>query len=375
MIRMRVVTALLAAGLLASQALAWGYKEHVQFVRLAAMRLLARDDAPEDLKQWLRASMPELRPMEAERDFFMTARIGGEPRGLEGMAWWTSRPDIHANTLPRDSTVEPFGVHERLLHYVDLELFHREQALRRYRHDLSGLPDLTDVVRDPTDPRFAKAGYLPFAVEHAYRQLVAAIREGRLRPAAPDDDDHAMRWAGYLAHYAADNTQPHHATLDYKSLSYFAYPAQAPNIHSEMEWRMNDDEKQDLPDLRAEFWEAFVASLDRVVDPAESSDPWLATLEVARHSYRALPLIGEAAMAAAGQKGTPLEPQGRAGPADTTAFFHHRGEIDGRETTVLQMKADQTALAVRRIERLWLAAWREATASNGGRAATGPSAP
>ena len=34
--------------------------------------------------------------------------------------------------------------------------------------------------------------------------------------------------------YAQDNTQPHHATADYKSESYFADKRRPPNVHSEM---------------------------------------------------------------------------------------------------------------------------------------------
>jgi hypothetical protein len=65
-----------------------------------------------------------------------------------------------------------------------------------------------------------------------------------------------MKWAGFLAHYVQDNTQPHHATEDYQSRSYFPKikdPKKAPNVHADIEYRMVDDEFNDYADLREEF--------------------------------------------------------------------------------------------------------------------------
>jgi hypothetical protein len=66
-------------------------------------------------------------------------------------------------------------------------------------------------------------------------------------------------------------------------------------------------------------------------------------------SYDALPLIGRAAA----QAGTKT-------PFDTEAFFRFRGQFMGREMSVLEMKAIQTAWAVRRIQTTWRRAWDEA---------------
>ena len=60
-------------------------------------------------------------------------------------------------------------------------------------------------------------------------------------------------------------------------------------------------------------------------------------------------------MAAAGQAGTPQKPVGKAGPMDTEKFFH----FSAHGTTVMQMKAQQQAVAVKRVQRLLRAAWDE----------------
>ena len=83
----------------------------------------------------------------------------------------------------------------------------------------------------------------------------------------------------------------------------------------------------------------------------------LQAIEVAMKSYRALPLIGEAAAAT-----THRETIGTKKPTlDTEKFFRFEGSIDGTPTTVLQMKAHQTAWAVARTERMLRAAWNAAS--------------
>ena len=84
------------------------------------------------------------------------------------------------------------------------------------------------------------------------------IRQGRLVDKAGQfpRDEHASKWAGFLAHYLQDNTQPQHATEDYRSASYFsANPRSAPNVHADVEYRLVDDEFEDYPALRAEFFD------------------------------------------------------------------------------------------------------------------------
>ena len=347
---------------LCSNASAWSTKEHILLTRLAASRLLASPDTPAEMKDWLRAAAPNLPDMDGAREFLFRARTGVFPRGVDGIPFWSVVPDLDAliNSGPpeRAKKVEPFGVPERMLHFIDLEFFMADESRRRFAPDLSNKPALDQIPRDPADPRFARAGMLPFRVEQCYAKLVESIRAGKLAdaPGQFPRDEHAAKWAGFLAHYVQDNTQPQHATADYKSASYFPQnPANAPNVHADMEYRLVDDEYADYPELRLALWEALVKALEQTEDPvAIDGDLFRSTLEVAHVSYDALPLIGEAAVRAYGAGG------GRPRDFDAEAFFNFRGRFRGRELTVLELKAGQMAWSVRRVEGLWLRAWKEA---------------
>ena len=327
---------------LAPRAEAWCYKEHIQFTRIAASRLIADPTTPPEMKAWLDRAIPGRLDMAGEREFFLHAHLGLNPKGFEtGLLHWAYDPDVHALNDPKDVKVEPFRAHERLMHFIDLEYFLAGPATRAYKADLSAKPKLADIPNDPSDPRFIQAGYLPLRIAHVYGELAKSIRA--------NDADKIDYFAGYLAHYVADNTQPHHATIDYKSQSYFKNRRNAPNVHAAMEYLMCDDEI-DQPALRAEFWPMFERELSSFPDPITTEDVFTATLEVASQSYDALPLIGQAAAGATG----------RDNKLDLTRFFHHRGLVDGNDQSVMEMKARQTAWAVKRIERVWRQAWAEA---------------
>ena len=354
--------------LAAPTASAWSTKEHILLTRLAASRLLADPGTPKEMKAWLRDAAPNLPDDEGNRAFLLHARVGIFPRNVDGIPYWAVIPDLEAlinSAAPgRGRVVEPFGVGERLLHFVDVELFMPDESRRRYAPDLSNKPKLADIPRDPADPRFQRAGMLPFRVEQCYEKLVEAVRAGRLndKPGQFPRDEHAAKWAGYLAHYVQDNTQPHHATVDYKSASYFADPLSAPNVHADMEFRLVDDEFRDYPELRRAFWEALTHALDTTKDTVGTEgDLFRQTLEVSLASYDALPLIGQAAAAAYGASAID---GGRPKPSefDANTFFGFRGTYQGAELSLLELKARQMAWAVRRTEQLWLRAWREATA-------------
>ncbi|MGH7177598.1 MAG: hypothetical protein ACREJC_09480 [Tepidisphaeraceae bacterium] len=336
---------------------AWSYKEHIQFARIAATRLIDDPSTPPAMKDWLKQAVPKRFDMAGEEDYFRHTRIGLEPRGYEaGILHWAYMPDVHAFKDPPDSKVQPLGLHEKQMHFIDLELFLTGDVKREYRDDLSGKPSLASIPRDIHDSRYAQAGVLPLRIEYCSDQLVKSIRDKRLLPTSRDDHDNAVYWAGYLAHYAADNTQPHHATIDYKSASYFKNPRKAPNVHAAVEYMMCDDEKNDYPALRGEFWPLFVRQLDEFSDPVTTDDPFQATLEVAMTSYDALPLIGNAATSAT----RPGKPGVKTDVIDIAEFFHFRGTVAGKQQSVMEMKARQTAWAVKRIERLWLQAWKDA---------------
>jgi hypothetical protein len=347
----------------AAPALAWSTKEHILLTRIAAGRLTAHPETPPQMRQWLLKAIGD-KPLDlaAERSYFLDQRVGAFARGADGLMFWAAYPDLAAMADKADRKIEPFGVNEQKLHFIDVEFFHPDAARRRFADDLSARPKLEDFPKNLSDERYERAGMLPFAVEHHYGLLVRAIRNGRLddKPGQWPRDDHAARWAGCLAHYLQDNTQPHHSTEDYQSKSYFRKvapdPRRSPNVHSDLEYRLVDDERQDYPELRQELWELFVKALDDFKDPIETDDPWRATLEVALLSYEALPMIGRAAVAAYPNAGP-----GGSGRWDAAAFFHAKGQYRGREMTVMQMKAEQLAWAVKRVERTWLKAWEEAS--------------
>ena len=356
----RLRFALIVVGVLIglqSSTLAWSHKEHIQFTRIAAERLIDDPSTPADLKEWLRQSLPQPLDMAGEEDYFLHTHLGLHPKGYDtGLTHWAYMPDEHALGDPANSKVQPFAAHERLLHYIDLEYFLVGNVKREYKPDLTSKPKLENIPNDLHDPRYIQAGYLPLRVEQCYTNLVACIKSGKLHPAAPDDQDNAEYWAGYLAHYLADNTQPQHATIDYKSQSYFKNPRKSPNAHAAVEYLMCDDEKSDYPELRKEFWPLFVKQLDTFKDPIETNDLFRATCEVAMKSYDALPLIGQAAQQAA----CPAAAGEHTDTIDCESFFHYRGEVDGQSMSVMEMKAQQTAWAVKRIERIWRQAWEEA---------------
>ncbi|HYE21792.1 MAG TPA: hypothetical protein VEA69_25350 [Tepidisphaeraceae bacterium] len=370
--RMLLILALLAVALPAG---AWSHKEHIQLTRLAAGRLMADPNTPADMKAWLKSVSPQVLTMDEERQYLMSARVGPFPRGVEGLPYWAVVPDLVAMTDgPGDSgrKIQPFDVPERMLHFVDCEYFNKDIERRRYRHDLSNKPKLYAFPTGLNDPHpddknykpWAKAGMLPFRVEQCYAQLVENLRKKRLtdKPGQFPRDEHAARWAGYLAHYVQDNCQPHHSTEDYKSRAYFAEKRTAPNVHWDMEGRLVDDDNNDYPELRSEFWTVFAKALDEVKDPIDTIDLRTATVEVALVSYDALPTIGLAAMKAYEQGGTPDKPEGGVKGFDAGKFFHAKGKYLGRERTVLEIKAHQMAWSVKRVEKLWLRAWEEAKA-------------
>jgi hypothetical protein len=211
------------------------------------------------------------------------------------------------------------------------------------------------VPHDLKDPRWIRAGFLPFRVEQCYGEFVKQLKAGRLesKPGQYPRDDHAMKWAGYLAHYLEDNTQPQHATIDFQSKTYFKNKRGAPNVHADVEYRLVDDDKDDFMPQREQLWKDFAKALDEVKDPIDTDDLFRATVEVSLTSYDALPMIGHAAVEAYGSDTAP-------GEFDAAKFATFKGKYRGREMTISEMKAHQLAWAVKRVERVWLKAWKEA---------------
>jgi hypothetical protein len=344
---------------------AWSNKEHIQLTRIAAELLVADPSTPAAMKDWLKNANRQNLTMEQEREWFLHQRVGTFPRSADGLGFWATMPDMDkggpSSARGKQNEIEPFGLPEAQLHFVDLEYLNADEAKRTYMDDLSHKPKLADVPRDMKDPRWQKAGMLPFRVEDVYKKIIADLKAGKLydKDGQYPRDEHAAKWAGYLAHYLEDNTQPQHSTSDYQSRVYFGHNVRSPNVHSDVEFRLMDDDTNDYMPLREEYWVLFTKALAEVKDPVETNDPWQGTMEVLMKSYDALPLIGRAAMEAYGMKGTPAAPEGHPGEFDADKFFHFKGTYDGREMTVLEMKAYQQAWAVKRVQRMWRQAWEE----------------
>src|SRR5207244_1927602 len=107
-------------------------------------------------------------------------RIGTDPSRYSGIPRWATRPDDHALKDPASAKIDPFGVHEKQLHFIDVELFLKGNAKREYRPDLSGKPNIDDFPHDMHDPRYLQAGMLPLRVEYCYGKLVEAIKSNRM---------------------------------------------------------------------------------------------------------------------------------------------------------------------------------------------------
>ncbi len=340
----------------ASSTFAWSGKEHILITRCAVRELLADPAAPADMKQWLRQAQPALGTADDERQFLLSGHVGLPPRGIEGLAYWAVWPDIAADNKEK---LAPFDVPEAKLHFVDVELFMPDKADRGFATDLTHKPRLAGIPRDMKNPRWAHAGMLPFRVENCYQQTVSMLRQNRLAPAPGQavSDDSAVKWAGMLAHYAADNAMPMHATVDYQAYSFFPGIDKKPKVHFDMEHVLVDGDTQNYPEIRESLWKAFTADLATTRVPAIKQDVWTTSLELSLASYDQLPLIGHAARAAY------LDADGKLKPFDADAFASFR-EAEGRPT-LLQMKAQQWAIAVKWIEALWLRAWRDAHPNEG----------
>jgi hypothetical protein len=347
---------------------AWSYKEHIQLTRIAIERLVNDPSTPPDMKQWLQQVTPGLSDPDGEKEYFLHQTIGLDTSHFTGLLRYATKPDEHA--LDKNGPkVDAFGVHERQLHFIDLELFLSGDAKREYRDDLSGKPKLEDFPDDMKDPRYVQSGYLPLRVKYVYQQLVEAIRGGKLQ-SAPDqlegEENSAVRWAGYLSHYLEDNTQPQHSTMDYKSASYFPHNHRPPDVHAQVEYRMADDKDNEHRELRAEYWPVLMDALDKFQPPIEvdNHDLFKATLQVSLYSYDALPMIGRcAAKAYRGSASSTNHATSRPSSGDdfdTESFFRCSGDYHGKTMTVMEMKAFQQAWAIHRVQTVLRQAWDQA---------------
>lgn len=373
---------------------AWSTKEHVQLTRIAAMQLIASPETPADMKAWLTAAVPGITDMAGERDHFINKRMGMYPHGVDGIPFWAVIPDMNALTDKYNKKLEPLKVPEGPMHYFELEFYgpnppkpdtkpraagkellgdaaappsaappQSEASRPAQKPDLKTKPTLDKIPRDTSNAkRLNDGGALPWRAQECYEKLVAQIKAGRLDDKAGQypRDEHAAYFAGFVAHYLQDATQPQHTTWDYRSRAFFPPGTKSPNAHEVVEYRMADDDVADNMELRDAYWPLFVAALNDTTDPAkDGKDTWEQSVQTVSYAYDALPLIGEASVAA-WDKTAKTDDAKVEGAIDIVKFYNHRGLVRDKEMSVLELKAHMQGIAVRRTMATWLAAWKEA---------------
>ena len=243
--------------------------------RLTAARLLADPATPPPLAAFLRANLSaaDLTPAALQR-LAVTDVVGDDPNAVaHGLDRWVTVPDQVRRTPEGKAVLEPYGATEDSMHNLGAESFNGGDHL--YHDDGSGKPDLLrDVPFDAHDPRYRRGGFVPLRAQECYVNLVSAI--------GSNDAAGQLRWAGYLTHYLQDGTQPHHATIDTKSVAYLAghvpgVPAAASrpanvgvaearlpkgmNPHTDLEYTLFTSAAEPRATYRRAYWSALSAAL------------------------------------------------------------------------------------------------------------------
>ncbi|MCG3180022.1 MAG: hypothetical protein BIFFINMI_02376 [Phycisphaerae bacterium] len=127
----------------------------------------------------------------------------------ESIARASLSPDVFAwkPTPPVPLNTPQLRDQERPEHYCDLELLAGVEPppLR------SAFVALCAEKKLPP----SAVGLLPYSIAEAAQRLMYAFAEYRVRPDDPDVRAMCVLYAGILAHYAADATQPLHTTVNY----------------------------------------------------------------------------------------------------------------------------------------------------------------
>lgn len=356
----------------------WSHQGHILITRLACLRIMQDPAAPAGLKAWLVQNMTA--DLSACQTLATGVSVGAAPApeylaGFDGACTW---PDRLIDLPAGKELISPYSAPESKMHYLDLEEFCTPPI---YKDDLSNTPKPADLPRDLHDSRYARAGYVPFRVDESYRKLVAALGSGP----RPSDPAAALQWAGYLAHYLEDCHQPHHSTVDYKSLSYLAgrvkevetrtitlpggatiatYRSASPaiNPHGDIEFQLFENVDEPRRSLRAQYWrllQADLAQLDQgklplVPLPEKGFNGFDYAMRLLLQGHGYLPLIGHAAQAAYARD-----------VFDAQAFFTFRepsapSPVGSESLSILEMIALQNARAVIAVEKTLRRAWEDA---------------
>ena len=350
------------------------HQGHILISRLAALRIINDPDAPQGLRDFLKANMKY--DMDACKKLATGEMVGGDAdnyvAGLDGAC---TLPDRIQGTKEGREDLEPYGAPEGKMHFMDMEWLGKDPS---YKPDLSNLPKVADISRDVKDPRWKLAGYVPFRVEEMYKKTVANYAQN------PLNNEKALHDTGYLIHYIEDCTQPQHATIDFRSYSYLAgkvkqvhevktttedgktvvsYRAEgrAINPHGDLEFQLFENDQEPRKTFRQDFWKELTARIDAkakaqaapvTTDVAKTPTPYgsfTRALEILSDSYQYLPAVGKAAAAAYAS--------GKFGP---TPFFTSEDTINGEKMNTVQLIAQRNADAVLEVEKTLRQAWADA---------------
>ncbi len=368
-----------AAGLLSwgRGAEAWSHQGHILITRMALVRIIEDPASPKGLREFLQS---QVKSTQADCEKLATTEmVGAEPKSyLEGMDGACTWPDRVQQLEEGKKLLEPYGMAEQKMHFLDMEFFAQEVL---YKPDRSCRPKLEDFPRDTKNWRYQQAGFLPFRVEEYYKKSVAALGKA----GEPVNVEEATKSLGYLVHYLEDAHQPHHSTIDFKSLSYLAgkvpgvkeiktplqdgteaisYKADRKvNPHGDIEFQIFENAEEPRAGLRKELWKELNARIDskakkewslRVFGEGEKAgefDGFAETIRILSESYGYLPTVGKAAVAAYAE-----------GKFDAKAFFNSEDTVHREKMTMVQVIADRKAEAVLEVERVIRRAWADAKA-------------
>jgi hypothetical protein len=373
-----LLAAILAAAVLpTATARAWSHQGHILITRLAALRIINDPAAPQGLRDFLKANMKY--DLESAR----VMAVSGEDLGPEGKNYVfgldgaCTLPDRIISTAEGKKKIEPYGQPESKMHFTDMEWLSKEPIFKK---DLSNKPDLAAIPKNPKDPRWQEAGFVPFRVEECYNNLVTEFKKS-----GPDfKNDDALHWTGYLAHYLEDAHQPLHATIDYKALTYL--DGKIPSVHAvhtklstggesvsfrvdrnanvnphgDIEFELFVNTNEPRKTLREEFWKELTTRIDdKAKDAAHQPVPiatlaapydgYTLALHILSDSYDYIPAIGKAAEA--GYSTGEFNPQ---------TFFTSTDTVHGRNLDTIQLIADRNASAVLQVEAALRHAWADA---------------
>lgn len=332
----RLVSIALILLLAAPSAPAWSRKGHILITRSAVKLIVEDPAAPAELKAILLEGLGDPKKLELLSEFVIGLEDLSRPD--HGLDLYSFRPDELASTK---SPVPALNSTEDKMHFLDMEFFHPDPARRHFHPAGINKIRAEDLPRNSRDPRYKEAGYVTFRVAECYKQLKRSL-------ARVHSSEEVFLWIGYLSHYLSDAHQPLHATIDYRGYNCPRNREVKYDLHKSMEGDLFRDDRPEGRILRERFWEHYQRALFSTDSVARRKDPYDATVEALLSGYDYLPMLCDAG--AAGLEG---------GEFSLDRWFTYAGEVGGKKTSVLEVKATRMAQSAKMLKRLILQAWKD----------------